>query len=528
MRFFKKCDNWAECVAGEMINIETGKHYFTNGKLIPATIKDGKPEPRPAYLIYTRSKRTITVKYAAEGLIYVPVHVRFNEVEEALLPKLKEMYKLAGYANENAALLERRPIHTASGHFTSVTAMAAPKDEIDLEIRSMTFCGGSAGRITSHTKAIFTWYYITGIKAFINLVLDHTQANKIPVYLQLLGIFYDRENMTRFTHDQRYDSNVTLKDLRWTTNLIPQCTYGDINEVMKSITALKQEDREEAKDARKKKPAALGNAKPAPKPAAKAQKESYNLIGTAFRREYDNYHDHPGYFPGFNRDDAAIKLCIVRGPFFEVARWLGYRDMFGPMVPIDTLFGLTIYEVEHKQIKWPKTLSGPLTSLPAAIAENADFALLKPQDFCQRCRTPIYDRGYAVFDNHETTTGIPYCVTCMHLRYNEQRLVDPKGSLLCKDKVLAHYKTPLTLERILNFLPNQDPTYRAILTESYDAYKHLANDNDKKGEIVLMSKSFIGIVDTLQNYDQMCAEWEKAGHVIPIKPVFMCSYVRIW
>lgn len=524
MRFFKKCDNWAECIAGEMINIETGKHYFTNGKLIPLVMKDGNPEPRPAYLIYTRSKRTITVKYAAEGLIYMPIKVRYNEVEEVLRPKLKEMYKLAGYADENAVLLERRPIHTASGHFTSVTTMTAPKSDNDLKIRNMICCDGSVFRITSHTRAIFTWYYITEIRHFIDLILDYAQANKIPVYLQLLGIFYDPNNVTRFAHDQRYDSNMTLKDLRWTGNLIPQCMYGDINDVMKSITVLKQEDRDVAKDARRKKPAAKAPAKA----LTDAQKETYDLIGTAFRREYDNYHGHPGYFPGFNRDDVAIKLCIVRGPFFEIARWLGTRDTFGPMVPIDTLFGMTIYEVEYKQIKWPKTLRGPRESLPSSITENADFAQLKPQDFCQRCRTPIYDRGYAVFDNHETNMGIPYCVTCMHLRYNEHRLVDPKGSLLCKDMVLAHYKAPLTLEQVLNFLPNQNPTYRAILTETYDAYKHLSSENEKKGDTVLMSKSFIGITESLQDYDRMCAVWEKAGHVIPIKPVFMCSYVRIW
>ena len=521
MRFFKKCDNWMECVVGEMINIETGKHYFTNGKLIPAVMKDGKPEPRPAYLIYTRSKRTIAVKYAAEGLIYVPVKMLWTNLVQTWQQKLTEMYKLAGYADSYAALCERRPIHTASGHFTSVTAMAASAQEDPSQIRNFEPCCAVPHRITSHTKAIFTWYQITDMRTFIDLVLDHSQAHKIPVYLQLLGIFYDVNDMTRFAHDQRYDSNMTLKDLRWTTNLIPQCTYGNINEVMKSITALKQEDREEAKEVRRKKPGA--------KAAAKTpQKEAYHLISTAFRREYDNYHDHPGYFPGFTRDDVAIKLCIVRGPFFEIARWFGVRDVFGPMVPIDTLFGVTIYEVEYNQIKWPKTLRGPLESLPTSITENADFAQLKPQNFCQKCRTPIYDQGYAVFENHDTDVGIPYCVTCMHLRYNEQRIVDPKGSLLCKDQVLAHYKTPVTMQQVLNLLPNKDPTYQAILGETYNAYKHLSSADDKKGETVLMSKSFIGMTDTLKAYDQLCAAWEANGHVIPIKPVFMCSYVRVW
>lgn len=515
MRFFKQCDNWLDCVVGEMINIETGKKYFDRGVLIPPTMKDGKPLPRPANLVFVRSKRTVTVKHASEGLLFITVDrdILVSKLEK----RLDEMYKIAGYADSLAVFGERRPIHTAAGHFTSVTAMATLPSSITLR----AFHGLEAPvKFRSHLGHMFTWYVVRTAKTFIELVLDYRASHLIPVYLQLLGICYDSSNMFRFEHDQRYDSTLTFGDIRWTQQLLHQCTYGDIRDVMKAINDMKQEGRDEAKEARKKKPAA--------KASDAVQKETYTLISAALRREYDEFCGHPAYLPGYSRDDAAIKICVQRGPFFEISRWLGGSGMFGVMVPIDAMYGVNIYDVEFSQISWPDTLSGAVASLSDRILQNPKFTALQKHDFCQRCRTPIYDQGYAVFDSPNTNVGTPYCMTCMHLRYNEKGMIDLRGSLLCKGKVLAHYKTPLTLSQVLDMLPNQDPTYRAILTDNYEAYKYMASETDRSGTPVLVGAKFIGVCDSLSEYAKLCYTWEVAGHTIPIKPIYRCAYVRIW
>lgn len=491
MIIFTDKENALKCIVGAMINYETGLMYYKDGVLIPEEKDaDGKPKPRAPVACFVRKTRTITIKQFGHGLLMIP---GINHDLIGMIGKtLGYMYQNAGFRDASECLLKRRSVHTAAEHLSNVTTIPTPKDIAPPTFTVRTF---QLLNDSCNSQAAFTWLYPDNISDFIS-IMSHDTAGTIPVTLQLSGILYDPMGWFRFKNGETIVRNLTLRDFRWVDGqLASTCTYGNIMETMRAAV------------------------KTDLKPAADKQ---FPLLLNSTVREFDQYNKHPAYIPGFIRNDAGIHICPVRGPFFEIQKWLGRPEMFGDIVGIDSMYGAVIYEVEAEDVVW-EGLHGAYERVVKKVAENPEFQKLKPEQICQRCLVPLYDDAYIVFPDLSSKKGVPYCFTCMHQRYSETGMVDPRGTLLCNNKVLARFKPKLRMADVLALLPNQDPEYLEILQEKYTLYRYAEKENDKQGVSVASGDRWCGIEKSIRDYVQVCVRWEG----VPIKKLFMCRIVRV-
>lgn len=492
MIIFTDSKNWLECVVGAMINFETGLIYFKNGELVPEeTGVDGKPKPRAPTAMYVRKTRTITIKQFGSGMLMIAginteLIARITEV-------LSKMYKLAGYEDSDGGLLRRRSVHTSAEHLSSITTMVN-KDNFEegcfnaREFREL-------GQGIAPSGSAFTWYYAEDVDDFLS-VMDHESYDTIPVTLQLSGIVYDPIGWFRFQHGEIITRNLTFRDTKWVGNrLVQTCTYGNI------VNTMREAVKHDLKPTNSKR---------------------FPLLLGITVKEYERHSRNPAYIPGFTNNDSGIHICAARGPFFEIHKWLGRPEMFSDVVGIDSMFSVTIYAVELKDIVW-EGLNGVYEKVTNTVAENARFKSLKPEQLCQRCLTPLYDDAYAVFADIDSKKGTPYCCVCMHQRYSESGLVDPRGNLLCNGKVLARFKPALKLADVLNMLPNQDQEYLDILQDKYTLHRYVEKENDKQGIFILRGSRFVGISKSLKKYVNLCIRWGN----LPPAGLFMCQVVKV-
>lgn len=493
MIIFTESKNWLDCVVGAMINFETGLLYYKNGELIPEEKdKDGKPKPRASSATYVRATRTITIKQFSSGLLMLAT--AGDPLLTSIAAKLNEMYVQAGFENADAPMYRRRCIHTAAEHLSSVTASiderADPEGNVFTPRRFINL-GGS----TPRTGAGFTWYYTDSVDEFLS-VMDHDSYENVPVTLQLSGIIYDPMNWFQFRHGEVITRNLTLRDVRWISErLVKTCTYGNIMTIMN--------------DAVKNDLKPLGE-------------KRYPLLLGITVKEFDKHRKNPAYIPGFTNVDSGIHICPARGPFFEIHKWLGRPEMFSDVVSIDSMFGITIYDVLLKDITWAG-LRGTYERVPPKVLEKTTWKALKPEQICQRCQTPLYDDAYVVFPDLNSRQGTPYCAACMHQRYTDSGSIDPRGNLLCNGKVLARFKPTLKLTDVLVLLPNQDQEYLEILQDKYTLQRYVEKENDKNGLVVLRGTRFVGLTKALKKYVEVCVRWGK----VPAMAVFMCQPVRV-
>lgn len=494
MIIFTEPEKWLDCVVGAMINFETGLVYFKNGEFVPEELdKEGKPKPRAPAATFVRKNRTVTIMQFGSGLLMIAKIS--SELINSIEGKLEEMYKKAGFSDSNGVLYKRRSVHTAAEHLSRITTVIAEDQNTEeapvISARRFVELNYHGGR---GLDAAFTWFYTNNIGDFLT-VMSYDSYDTIPVTLQFSGIIYDPMHWFHFKHGETITRNLTFHDVKWVRdNLVKTCTYGNIDEVMQEAVKCDLKPT---------------NAKRFPL-----------LLGVTVK-EYERHCKNPAYIPGFTRDDAGIHICPTRGPFFEIHKWLGRPEMFSGNVHIDSMFGVIIYDVELKDIVWGE-LRGKYEKVPTKVAENTLFKSLKPEQVCQRCQIPLYDRAYAVFPDMNSRVGTPYCPTCMHQRYTETGLVDMRGNLLCKGKILASFTPALKLTDVLMMLPNQDQEYLDILQDKFTVHRYVEKENDKGGFVLVRGTRYIGLTGSLRAYIEVCIRW---GNITPTK-LFMCQVVQ--
>jgi hypothetical protein len=485
-------------VVGEMINLETQCKFYELGELVAGATRAAYPVFRQDLPGGVRG-RTVTIR-AAEGMIMLPSVTK--DLYTQLDQQLTVMYQEAGFTDSIEVFRRRRVLSAHSRHFTSLSAqLSYPAAPPEISSPNQTTPDGKAlhqyrayvpmSGFDSGTEAAFVWYLAGGYEEWIT-VLGHTHAEVIHPIVQTTSIMVDGGNWTTgLAHGGQIMRLITWRDLMAGSRIREVGTWGPPQAVMRVLETSEDLGDDPRKNAR-------------------------------LQTEWRQFRTHPGYFMGYTCGAHVIRLCVIRGAIFEIARHLAKPSMFEPTVlTIDSMMSASIYDIDASQITWNPELG--TTSACAHMEPHH----LEPQDRCHRCRMPLYGEYYVLFDTLDTNVGTPYCRVCPHLRYTPEGEIDPRGQSLWRSKILGRTRHTRTLDEVLSWLPNQDPVYldilRAAESRTFKILQYRLPDSDKVVCTLLGNDEWAGLYKhNMIQYLEHAMEWR-----MPLRSTFPCDLVGL-
>jgi hypothetical protein len=430
MRYFDNSDGkWFHKVAGEMMNLETGKKLYSKGVRKPIEIKKAKSYPRFQYDGIT------TTIIASMGVVYLPNHMDLHDTSRQLFQTLNEFsIKYCRELRTDESHLNRYT-HLESGndHFTSLKAKnnlldtSFGKGPFDNLMRRI-YVPNTSERLDKLVGSRFTWFVLNHDNLLDNI--ENYINPRIPIAAQLTSILYDPNKHFNYTDNYVLDDNITFRNLRICKGIISVNAFMDLT---RDVMAIKTEidDLEEVGPECKVLPKYIGAIK---------ELQSY----------FKNYSKYPEFIPGFTLNEWNIKLCSKRRGRFEIIRQFGDFTIYNTNTKVVIYPIKDIYEVSYDEI---------------TISNGPD----RSNTVCKKCNTPLYDDCYGLF-NKDSSICEAYCPVCMHASFNETGYYASDGAMIYKTqsgKVVGRFTYPVTVNAVIDSIPGIDDTIRDILKASF-------------------------------------------------------------
>ena len=417
MKYFngESGENFMKLILSEAFNLEAGKVYYENGKLIGSN-------KSPLYPSFVVDKIRTTIK-TNMGFIFVPRRLIENfqrGFKAGLLDMTYEFKSKFGFDH----LQTYSPLETGSDHFTVLKV----KHNLD-ETTSHKYMYNNYKRYVYVNEgfdrldkivgnARFTWILYT----IEQLIEDFSSINirKIPIECQLVSILYDPDYLISLPNNYLQISNLTLRNFKVTKNSLALCTYGVINDEF-----------------------------------VEKYNETTNQIIKDLIDQYNNHKLKPEYHPGWYPTYASLVLCEKRKGAFEIIRHHGNWNMFMsvsmgymPIVPLIQ----AVYEIEYKDI----------------VIDNSPYG--KSNSLCFNCDTPLYDDIYLIFKSKATNIAAACCPVCMHGKFDmESKTFSISGTLLYHNQnIIGRTIYPRKASELINAIDTDD-IVKEILIASFNS-----------------------------------------------------------
>ena len=410
--------NYSEAIkdiTAEGFNLEAGKQYYQNGKLIH---NNKKLLPYPTFTIDNIS---VTIK-ASMAFIFVPNKImgvfckNFKTSIIAASDQFKTMYgfdHLQTYSSleinsDHFTLLKSK--HNIEGCLTSNPNFENSKRRIFVNENN-----DKLDKIIGLSR--FTWV-IYSIEQFMDDLVNW-HSRKIPISCQLISIFYDPDKLLNLENGELRISNLTFREFNLCNKLLNVCSYGSLDDHFVD----KYKDTEPHQNF-----------------------EIFELMQTINLES-----DKPEFLAGWYDTDLSIALCEKRKAGFEIIRQLGDFSIYaGNSTILMEKVNQPIYLVDYQDIN--------------------------TGDRCAKCNTPLHGDIYIICPDKKSNTGIPYCPICLHSSFDsETSKYHPDGILLyTTDDIIVRTSYPTTTKQIIDSLPIDDvvkdiiyQSYQPLCIESY-------------------------------------------------------------
>ena len=399
-------------ILSECFNIEAGKVYSQNGKLL----SEDEMKKAPGYPTFTIDNIKTNIK-SNMGFIFVDqkyIETFRREFENGIIELSQEFKEKMKYDH----LQIYSAFETGSEHFTTLKI----KHKYD---------GTDCSKQTSFTKRII---YINntfdkldklvGVARFLWVIysidqfmhdLQNIENRLIPISCQLVSVFYDTEKLINLNDGELKVSNLTFRDFNFCQNILTISSYGEINEAF-LIKFAKTED--------------------------KTLKTMIEYLNLNLKK--------PEYLAGWNFQDFPLIICEKRKAAFEIIRHLGNANIYdSKIIPINAIDQI-IYESAYNDIVIDKS------------------NIQKNNDICINCDTPLYDDIYVVCPNKKSNIGKAVCPICLHSYFipGTQIVASTGEKLYNSSDIITRVKYPRTVQQVIESI-KVDKIVKHILLSLY-------------------------------------------------------------
>lgn len=403
MKYF--CDANYESVLtfmlDEAFNLEVGKIVYENNKLLVDINTINNATNYPSFIL-DDIKTTLKTNM---GFIYVPnvmIEKFINDFKYSITKMDIEFMNTFNYDH----LQVYSALETMNDHFTVTKVkhnydqtMIVSKNNTKLHLRRKIYYNKGGDRLEKIIgESRFTWVIYSLEQFMIDIAnYDH---RKIPITSQLVSILYDPCKLINLQNNTILIKNLTFRNFHICNNILNIFTYGELTKnYIEHFTK--------------------------PENMMTTLVLDYLFI----LRDQMKY---PEFLPSWiGTIQYRILLCEKRKAGFEIIRHLGDRNLYPhtwTYFPINKIEN-NIYDVSLNDI----TLYS---------------------DHCEKCRTPLYDDIYVVFNNKNVTTGTGYCAICLHSWFDElSGVYSYQGIPLYKSTdIIARVKFTRTITEIINMI----------------------------------------------------------------------------
>lgn len=442
MRYF---NNSIQDIISEAFNIEAGKEYSKNNKLVYS-------KNTSLYPVFEIDGVVTNIK-SNMGFIFLPGSLVENFTHDFMkgITSMESAFEsLSGFNH----LQTYSALETGSDQYTLVKV----KNRLELSAIGTNIPGIIKRRIYINENndklerivgtARFTWV-IYSIEQFTNDLFNFLNR-KIPISCQLVSIMYDPFKIINLQDKKIYIDNLTFKNFYACKNLLNICTYGEINSEF-----------------------------------LEKYKNTENTSIMSLIRDINNYKNIPEFMPEWLNENM-ISLCEKRKGAFEIIKHLGKWNIFRNSIMFNyvhiDILSINVYIVKYEDI----------------IIDNID----KENNICANCNTPLYDDIYVLFKNPQSNIGKSYCAICMHCQYNEDGTICRNGyKIYSSTDILARTIYPVKVSQIISTIKTSAIVQEILLL----SFSSMHMEYDDETNIFLLkssSKNYIGWPYDLNSYNK--------------------------